>query len=137
MSTHIVWVCEAQDSAGRTLNAILIPRNSSLPVTKTKRFGTSIPNQARVRVRVLEGESRCVDECIKVCECEIERLPGRLPKGSAVDVTFTYDSSGLLHVHAAEVSSGQSASTAIHRFTGLSDDAIDRAKKTLTRISVL
>jgi molecular chaperone DnaK len=93
----------------------LIPRNTPLPASVTKRYGTTVDNQKTVIVRAVEGESSVGDECLEVGTCRIEPLPDPLPKGSPVDVTFTYDNSGRLHVEAQEAKSGKFASVVISR----------------------
>ncbi|HWE97137.1 MAG TPA: Hsp70 family protein [Tepidisphaeraceae bacterium] len=97
---------------------ILIPSNTQLPVSVKKRFGTASDNQAAVTVRIVEGESREPAECIAVGACSIEPLPRGLPRNSPVDVTFTYDNSGRLHVEAIEATYGNWASVAIKRQAG-------------------
>ncbi|MDX1565123.1 MAG: Hsp70 family protein [Phycisphaeraceae bacterium] len=93
----------------------LIPRNTPLPASVTKRYGTTADNQKSVVIRAVEGESDLGEECLEIGTCVIEPLPEKLPKGSPVDVTFTYDNSGRLHVEAEEAGSGRSASVVISR----------------------
>jgi molecular chaperone DnaK len=95
--------------------SVLIPHNTALPVEVLKRFVTVSQNQKHVTVRVVEGESHNAAECIPVGSCRIQELPLGLPKGSPIDVKFSYDNSGRLHVEAVEPSSGRRANVAIHR----------------------
>jgi molecular chaperone DnaK len=103
---------------GRQRVSVLVPQNTQLPVSVTKRFGTVSDNQPGVTVRVVEGESKEVEECMQVGLCRIQQLPAGLPRGSPVDVTFTYDNSGRLHVKAMEVKSGNWATVLIQRRSG-------------------
>jgi molecular chaperone DnaK len=109
----------ATTQEGRQRVSVLVPQNTQLPVSVTKRFGTVSENQTAVSVKVVEGESREVDECLQVGLCRIEKLRPKLPRGSPVDVTFTYDNSGRLHVKAIEVKSGNWATVAIQRRAGI------------------
>lgn len=95
--------------------SVLIPHNTPLPVERTQRFVTIIPNQKHVTVRVVEGESSNAAECIPVGSCRIQQLPPGLPKGSPIDVKFSYDHSGMLHVEAVEPTSRRWAKVSIHR----------------------
>ncbi|HWE04790.1 MAG TPA: Hsp70 family protein [Tepidisphaeraceae bacterium] len=95
--------------------SILIPHNTALPFSVKRAFGTVKDNQASVTVRVVEGESRDPLECIPVGACSIQHLPPGLKTGSPVEITFTYDNSGRLHVEAVETTSGKWASVAIER----------------------
>ena len=48
-----------------------------------------------------------------------------LPRGSPIEVTFTYDNSGRLHVHAVEATSGASARVSIDRLAEVLKDTLD------------
>ena len=97
------------------VNSIIVPSNTLLPTSVTKRYGTVVPNQTSVSVIIVEGESDNPDQCIPIGKCTIEKLPWGLRKGSTIYVTFSYDNSGRLDVKAMEATSGASASTAIDR----------------------
>jgi len=118
------------------VNSIVIPRNTPLPASVTKRYGTNVPNQLSVSIRAVEGESELASECTLIGSCEISQLPWGLRKGSTIYITFSYDNSGRLAVKAAEATSGRSAETTIHREKAMSDEQIDRAKKIVDNIVV-
>jgi molecular chaperone DnaK len=99
--------------------SVLIPHDTQLPVSVTKRFGTVTDNQKSVTVRVVEGESKSPGECLPVGACQIQQLPVGLPKASPIDVTFTYDNSCRLHVKARDTVSGAWAAAVIERSSGL------------------
>jgi len=85
----------------------IIERNTVIPASHTERLYTVRDNQERVRVRVLQGESRFVRNNLFLGELEIEIPKG--PKGrEAVDVTYTYDINSLLEVEVTVVSTGES-----------------------------
>lgn len=105
--------------------SVLIPRNTQLPVSVRKRFGTATENQTAVTVRVVEGETRDPAECILVGSCSIRSLPPGLPKGSPVEVTFSYDNSGRLHVKAVDVRSGNWATVDIERRSGVAREQVE------------
>jgi hypothetical protein len=81
-------------------NAILIPRHTPLPATRTKRFVTERANQRSVKIRVLEGESCDPDACIQLGRATIQNLPPGLPAQWPIDVTFEYAMNGRLKVQA-------------------------------------
>ena len=93
----------------------LIPHDTQLPVSVTKRFGTIVESQQSVNVRVVEGDSDNPGDCLHVGSCQVRPLPPGLPKGSPIDVTFTYDNSGRLHVKAMDVTSHKWAMVIIQR----------------------
>lgn len=83
----------------------IIERNTVIPASHTERLYTARDNQDKVRVRVLQGESRFARNNLYLGELEIEVPKG--PKGQeAVDVTYTYDINSLLEVEVKVVSTG-------------------------------
>ncbi len=80
-------------------------RNTVIPASHTERLYTARDNQEKVRVRVLQGESRFARNNLYLGELEIDVPKG--PKGQeAVDVTYTYDINSLLEVEVTVVSTG-------------------------------
>ncbi len=85
----------------------IIERNTVIPASHTERLYTVRDNQTKVRVRVLQGESRFARNNLFLGELEIEIPKG--PKGQeSVDVTYTYDINSLLEVEVTVVSTGES-----------------------------
>ncbi|MCM1027237.1 MAG: molecular chaperone HscC [Roseburia sp.] len=83
----------------------IIERNTVIPASHTERLYTVRDNQDKVRVRVLQGESRFARNNLFLGELEIEVPKG--PKGrESVDVTYTYDINSLLEVEVTAVSTG-------------------------------
>lgn len=83
----------------------IIERNTVIPASHTERLYTAHDNQKKVRVRVLQGESRFARNNLYLGELEIDVPKG--PKGQeAVDVTYTYDINSLLEVEVTVVSTG-------------------------------
>lgn len=85
----------------------IIERNTVIPASHTERLYTARDNQEKVRVRVLQGESRFARNNLYLGELEIDVPKG--PKGQeSVDVTYTYDINSLLEVEVKVVSTGHS-----------------------------
>ena len=83
----------------------IIERNTVIPASHTERLYTVRDNQDKVRVRVLQGESRFAKNNLYLGEVSVE-VP-KAPKGQeAVDVTYTYDINSLLEVEVTVVSTG-------------------------------
>ena len=90
----------------------IIERNTVIPASHTERLYTVRDNQEKVRVRVLQGESRFAKNNLFLGELEMVVPKG--PKGrEAVDVTYTYDINSLLEVVVTAVSTGFSTSLII------------------------
>jgi len=93
----------------RRINHVLIPKNTPLPASVNVVVGTFRPNQSRIKVRVVEGNSRSLGAGRSVCTCIVDHLPPNLPANSLFDVSLTYDVDGLLQVMATHRDSGRVA----------------------------
>lgn len=79
--------------------AVLIERSSLLPVSHSDEFYTLSNNQTEIRCRIFQGENYYADENLNIGELTIKVPPG--PAGKHyVNLTFTYDIDGILHVEA-------------------------------------
>jgi molecular chaperone HscC len=92
----------------------VIDRNTTIPVSRVKRYCTLQPNQAVINVRVYQGESRRVDDNLLLGEFEVRGIPPG-PAGQPVDVRFTYDLNGVLEVEATVVATRHKVSHVIAR----------------------
>lgn len=79
--------------------AVIIPRNTPLPIQARRKFKTQKDGQKSVLVQIVEGESSSPDDCVQLGECVIEGLPLDLPAKSPVEVRFIYAENGRLEVH--------------------------------------
>ncbi len=111
------------DDRTRKLNHIMIPRNTPIPKSTSQRFVTTSENQKRVHVYVLEGEASDPDACTSIGDFRVYDLPENLPKGTPVEVTYSYDGSG--RINAAATVAGKSASAEIVRDSGLDGQQAD------------
>lgn len=105
-------------------NSILIPKNTQLPVSKSRVYHTSVANQRQVRVRVLEGEATEADACSQIGEFLIQNLPPNLPERAPIEVECRYGSDGRISVIGRDLTSGLLAHTTIVRQSGLQDDEL-------------
>jgi molecular chaperone DnaK len=104
---------------GRRIPHYLIPANSPLPVSQSHVFGTVVANQNRVHVQIVESGAGPGLPPTILGACRITQLPPRLPEGSEVEVTISYDRQARVHVAAREVVSGTLAEVEIVRFENL------------------
>ena len=106
---------------------VVIERNTSIPIDRTRTFVTARDNQEKVKIRVYQGESRKASECQMLGEFEFAGLRQAVRGEVKVEVTFEIDTDGIVNVSARDVETGQKASTAITLSGGLSDDDIAAA----------
>ncbi|TCS81102.1 molecular chaperone DnaK [Muricomes intestini] len=92
---------------------ILIPRNTTIPVTKTKRYSTAADNQREAIVEVYQGEKEFATENVSLGEFCIGEFPRARAGKEKIDVEFSYDLNGILVVTAVVVSTGEKAHVSI------------------------
>jgi molecular chaperone HscC len=83
----------------------VIDRNTTIPVSRVKRYATMTPNQRQITVRVYQGESRRADGNLLLGEFEVRGIPPG-PANQPVDIRFTYDLNGVLEIEATVVATG-------------------------------
>ncbi|GAU17819.1 hypothetical protein TSUD_172080 [Trifolium subterraneum] len=83
---------------------VVIPKNTPIPVKKTKQYATVKDNQSVVSIMVYEGERKTASEN-NLLDFFTLSVP-RAPRGLSVQVCFTIDDDGILNVSAVEESSG-------------------------------
>jgi molecular chaperone DnaK len=125
VNSHSLGILGASLNTGRKLNKVLIPKNSPLPMTATKVFKTGKPNQRSVAIRVLEGESRRPEVCTSIGTCTIRNLPPNLPAGWPVEVCYTYEANGRLHVTARLEGHEVGVTADFERENSLADEDLD------------
>lgn len=83
----------------------IIERNTVIPASHTERLYTVSDNQEKLRVKILQGESRFARNNLYLGELEVT-VP-KAPKGEeSIDVTYTYDINSLLEVEVKVISTG-------------------------------
>jgi len=115
----------------RKINHIMIPRNTAVPHSVSQRFVTNSDNQQRVHIEVLEGEAPDPAACTLIGDFRVYNLPPNLPKGSRVELTYSYDSSGRISATARELTGNNEASTQIVRDMGMGEGDVEAALKAL------
>jgi molecular chaperone DnaK len=117
---------EVKSAGDDPVNNVLIAKNTQLPCASSRVYYTTVANQQKVRIKVLQGEASRASDCISIGECWVEGLPANLPKASPIQVRCGVASNGLIDVLALEMTGGKIARTMIHRSSGLSDPEIAR-----------
>lgn len=102
--------------------APIIPKNTTIPVTRTEKFGTTAPGQTAVSIEIYQGEHEWVKHNHRLGEFMLEGIPENFKKQEEVDVTFRYNLNGILEVSAKCVSTGKEMSVVVQ-------DALKRDSK--------
>jgi len=111
------------------INTIMIPKNTTIPVSKTQIFSTAADNQTSVEINVLQGERPMASDCRSLGRFILDGIPPA-PRGiPQIEVTFDIDANGILSVTAKDKATGKSQSVKIEGSSGLSKEEIERLKK--------
>ncbi len=98
VNSHSLGVVGVDGKTGRQRNAILIPRNTALPVAAKRIFKTQKAGQRTVLVQIVEGESASPEDCSQLGRCIVRDLPADLPAETPIEVRFAYAENGRLSI---------------------------------------
>ena len=98
VNSHSLGVVANEVSTGVAKVAVLIPRNTPLPVVARKVFKTHREDQESILVQIVEGESSSPENCSRIGRCAIWDLPENLPIGTLIEVKFRYEENGRLGI---------------------------------------
>src|SRR6202048_3968753 len=105
---------------------VLIPRNTTIPTSKTETFSTAADAQTSVEVHVLQGERPLASENKSLGRFMLDGiLPA--PRGAPqIDVTFDIDANGILNVSAKDKATGKEQRVVIQSSSGLTEAEIQK-----------
>ncbi len=92
----------------------IIPRNTTIPVTKKETYCTSFDYQVQTEIAVYQGESRQVSRNHFLGNFMLKGIPKRKAGEESVDVEFSYNQNGILDVRATIVSTQKEMSVTIN-----------------------
>jgi molecular chaperone DnaK len=105
---------------------VLIPRNTTIPTSKSQIFSTAADNQPAVDIKVLQGERPMAADNKELGNFQLTGIAPARRGVPQIEVTFDIDANGIVHVSAKDKGTGKEQSITIQNSSGLSDAEIDR-----------
>jgi len=115
-----------------TLGAVatpLIPRNTTIPTSKSQIFSTASDSQPSVEIHVLQGERPIAADNRTLGRFMLDGIlpaPRGMPQ---IEVTFDIDANGILNVSARDKGTGKEQRITITASSGLSKEDVERMKR--------
>lgn len=108
---------------------VLIPRNTTIPTSKSQVFSTAADNQPAVDINVLQGERPMAKDNKGLGLFKLDGI-SPAPRGvPQIEVTFDIDVNGIVHVSALDKGTNKKQSITISGSSGLSEEEIERMVK--------
>ncbi len=107
----------------------LIPRNTTIPTSKSQVFSTAADNQPSVEIHVLQGERPMATDNRTLGKFMLDGIlpsPRGLPQ---IEVSFDIDANGILSVKAHDKGTGKEQKITIAASSGLSKEEVEQMQR--------
>jgi len=108
---------------------VIIPRNTTIPVSETKYYQTIEDNQTGFNIKVFQGEAERTSENTLLGTVNLDGVPPASAGQEGLEVTFHYDINGNLKVTAKVSSTGKTVNADIRNDGVMSDIEVQQAKQ--------
>ena len=107
----------------------LVPRNTTIPVSKSQVFSTAENNQTAVDINVLQGERPMAGDNKSLGMFRLEGIAPAMRGIPQIEVTFDIDANGIVNVSAKDKATGKEQKITITNSSNLSEQDIDKMVK--------
>lgn len=107
----------------------LVPRNTTIPVSKSQVFSTAENNQTAVDIHVLQGERPMAKDNKSLGMFRLDGIPPAMRGLPQIEVTFDIDANGIVNVSAKDKATNKEQKITITNSSNLSDDDIEKMVK--------
>ena len=120
-------------SGSERINRVLIPKNTAVPASVTKRFLTKASGMGgtEIRIELTQGDTTDLAAAEPLGTGRIRGLPAGEPDGQPVDVTMRFDGQGRLHVYARYVPRDQRMEMTLEIPEGLQPEEVEAQRRYL------
>ena len=108
---------------------VLIPRNTTIPTSKSQVFSTAADNQPAVDIHVLQGERPMAADNKTLGNFQLTGIAPARRGVPQIEVKFDIDVNGIVHVSALDKGTNKKQEITISGSSGLSDEEIERMVK--------
>lgn len=134
VNSHSMGVI-ALDENGNEVNSIVLKKDTVIPCRVSGHYTTTVDNQSQLHIQVTEGESSQIEEVKVVGEGMID-LP-KYPKGAPLEVEFSYDSDGIIHVTVIDSTAGLLLGELnIERTSNLTEEEVQEKAERVSKLSI-
>ncbi len=117
----------------------IVLRNTTVPITQKKDFYTAVKDQSTVLIRIMESETNRVelpvDQAVDI-KTAILNLPPGLPADLPIEITFSLNEEGRLHITAMETSDARQVEVVVDTASVIQGEEFEKAKERSQKLVV-